>query len=103
MVHFFHEIGHVLLHGKTDLWIEGNDPSGQTAKESEANRFASNILIPPTFSNELRRLKSKSSVTDFAQKIGIAPGMVVGCLQHDGIWPQRSGNDLERNVDLANA
>jgi HTH-type transcriptional regulator/antitoxin HigA len=99
---FFHEIGHVLLHGKTDLWIEGNEPSKETVKEAEADQFSRNLLIPPASRSELKELKSKSSVIDFAQQMGIAPGIVVGRLQHDGIWPPGNGNGLKRKLDLAN-
>jgi HTH-type transcriptional regulator/antitoxin HigA len=43
-----------------------------------------------------------SSVIDFSRRMGIAPGIVVGRLQHDGIWPQGNGNGLKRKLDLAN-
>jgi HTH-type transcriptional regulator / antitoxin HigA len=98
---FFHEIGHVLLHGKTDLWIEDTRSSGSDPREAEANEFSRDFLIPPAVAADLRNLKSKSAVTDFARLSGIAPGIVVGRLQHDHIWPPRNGNGLKRKFDLS--
>jgi HTH-type transcriptional regulator / antitoxin HigA len=97
----FHEIGHVLLHGKTDLWIEDGHSSNKDPKEAEADRFSSDLLISPADVPALLALKSKSAVIDFAQRIGIAPGIVVGRLQHDHVWPPQNGNGLKRKIDLA--
>lgn len=41
---FFHEVGHILLHGKKDIFLENAGVSGQDeTKEKEADAFASNI------------------------------------------------------------
>src|SRR5690606_11972851 len=83
---FFHEAGHILLHGKKELFLEsttgidGMDPE----KEEEANIFAQKELIPPkaldAFIAECDY--SQTAIRKFAQEIGIAPGIVVGQLQH---------------------
>lgn len=86
---FFHEAGHILLHGKTSAFIDDEssfEDSGDD-KEDEANKFASDFLIPR---DEYRRFlqKRKYSCTEivkFARTIGIAPGIVVGRLQHDRV------------------
>jgi HTH-type transcriptional regulator/antitoxin HigA len=100
---FFHEIGHVLLHGKSELWIEGNGSSEDNQKEAEADRFSRDLLIPPAVAAGLRDLKSKAGVVDFAHRAGIAPGIVVGRLQHDGAWLPANGNGLKRRIDLSNS
>lgn len=42
---FFHEIGHVLLHGKKDVFLEDKEYLNlQKEKEMEADRFASEVL-----------------------------------------------------------
>lgn len=42
---FFHEIGHILLHGKKDVFLEDKEYlDQQKEKEMEADRFASEIL-----------------------------------------------------------
>ncbi|MEV4833518.1 HigA family addiction module antitoxin [Nonomuraea sp. NPDC049486] len=96
---FFHEMGHIVLHGKNDIWIE-DSVSADDPKEAEADRFASDLLIPRTLLPRLSSLKSLGSVEEFAHELGIAPGIVVGRLQHDGFWPASQGNRLKRKVDL---
>ena len=43
---FFHEIAHVLRHGKTDVWIEATS-SPDDPREAEADKFSRDVLIPP--------------------------------------------------------
>ncbi len=81
---FFHEAGHILLHGKKEIFID--DSKGYLSnEEEEANRFARNIIISE---DEYKKFISKKKFFDvdiktFAEKIGIHPGIVVGMLQHD--------------------
>jgi len=42
---FFHEAGHILLHPKKDIFIELEQAEDRL--ENEANRFATDLLIPP--------------------------------------------------------
>jgi addiction module HigA family antidote len=81
---FFHEAGHILLHSDKELILEyqGN----QDSRESEANDFSSNLLIPRKQYNKFIESGdiSTNSVERFAKSIDIAPGIVVGRLQHDG-------------------
>jgi HTH-type transcriptional regulator / antitoxin HigA len=93
----FHEAAHVLLHPKKAEFLEG---AGQdTPEEREADRFAANHLIPP---GEYERLKaaplSVERIKASADRIGIAPGIVVGRLQHDGHIPFHEGNGLKRRL-----
>lgn len=104
---FFHEAGHVLLHGRRSFIEEGNGNGRRDDRdEEEANRFASDLLIPP---REYVRLKTCSefdedTIVEFAQQLGIAPGIVVGRLQHDGLLPWRSRlNALKRRFAWARA
>jgi len=91
----FHECAHLLLHRKRELWIEdgghGTDPY-----EVEANNFASEQLIPKQHAPRLSSLRSKADVEAFAQHVGVSPGIVVGRLQHDGLWKQAHGNMLKQ-------
>jgi HTH-type transcriptional regulator/antitoxin HigA len=96
---FFHEAGHILKHGKRDIFIE--DGGDHDEKEEEANKFAADFLIP---SSEYRNFiphtghYSKPEIAEFATRIGIAPGIVVGRLQHDGKIPPQNCNDLKRTL-----
>lgn len=91
---FFHELGHLLIHGKKGTFI--NDPGPHSGAEQEADAFASRILIPPQFESHLADLQTNADVREFAKEIGISPGIVVGRLQHDKRWSFNRGNDLKQ-------
>jgi Zn-dependent peptidase ImmA (M78 family) len=101
---FFHEAGHIYLHGKRDVFIE--DQEGQAdkdEKEAEADRFAADMLIPKAqwheFVNRPRRHYSRSEITQFAREVGVAPGIVAGRLQHEDEVPHSHFNGLKRSLD----
>ncbi len=97
---FFHEAGHILLHGKREVFVE-NDLDEKGAKEAEADAFARDWLIPvPQYRAFCRRGSfSCASVSRFAHEIGIAPGIVVGRLQHDNLLGPALCNNLKKKVD----
>lgn len=87
---FFHEAAHILRHPKKAVFLEGLNSEGP--EEDEANRFASDFLIPPP---EYRGFVERADFTHraivtFARRLGIAPGIVVGRLQHDRLVPWNS-------------
>jgi HTH-type transcriptional regulator / antitoxin HigA len=91
---FFHELGHLLMHSKKEMFI--NDLGAHSGVEQEADAFASQILIPRSAEPELATLNTSQEVEEFADRIGIAPGIVVGRLQHEGRWPYNRGNELKQ-------
>ena len=94
---FFHGAAHISLHGKRDVFVE--DGHSDTEEEREADRFAADLLIPPDRARELPYLKSRSAVRSFANLLQIAPGIVVGRMQHDGLMPASYCNDLKGKLD----
>lgn len=92
---FFHEAGHILLHGKRSVFVEEHPGREDTPEEREANAFAGDCLIPPSHRRVLPLLKTKAAIRSFAQELGVSPGIVVGRLQHDGFLPQSHCNDLK--------
>ena len=70
-------------------------------RENQANQFAANILIPLSDADDLPGLKSHAAVETFAESIGIAPGIVVGRLQHEKIIPYRNLNRLKERYQWA--
>ena len=92
---FFHEAGHILLHGKKDVFIEED---GKNSKEDEADKFASDFLIPSKQYREFIQSGrcSQTVIQRFATDIGIAPGIVVGRLQHDHKISYSYCNDLKK-------
>jgi HTH-type transcriptional regulator / antitoxin HigA len=80
---FFHELGHILLHGKKEVFIECNDDKNEY--EEEADRFASEVLID---NKEYKVFLNnddfnKESILKFADKIKIHPAIIIGRLAHD--------------------
>lgn len=95
---FYHEAGHVLLHGKKMLFVD--DEATEGPREEEANSFAEAYLIPPEYRQRVKRLRSKVQVRQFAKELGIAPGIVVGQYQYlTGKWAWF--NDLKRELYLS--
>lgn len=95
----FHEAGHILNDSKKETYIDvdyQDDP-----REQNANRFAANLLIPEEYEEDLQGLHSYQSVEAFADEIGIAPGIVVGRLQCEGIIPYSHLNKLRVRLDWA--
>lgn len=100
---FFHEAGHILLHGKKTVFVEADFDGDE--QEQEADRFAADALVPP---NAIRDLRSRTALTerviiDVAKQLGIAPGIVVGRLQHERAVPFNRFNGLKIRYELANA
>ena len=92
---FFHEAGHLLLHGKKARFLEGDIE--QSSKEEEANQFAASELIPDTYAHKLETLPIDAhTVIRAAREIGISPGILVGQLQHLGRVGPKQLNALKR-------
>lgn len=93
---FFHEAGHLLLHSKKALFLEGVSTIS-TKEEGEADDFAARILIPTKFQQELQNLSADGrEVMRFARLVGVSPGIVVGQLQHLGRIKHNQLNNLRR-------
>ena len=95
---FFHEAGHILKHGKRDIFIDTDKLDDDNIKEAEANKFARDLLIDPISYKKFTQFNpiySEVKVRTFAEQIGIAPGIVVGRLQHDGKLPYHYLNKLK--------
>ncbi len=93
---FFHEAGHLLLHSPGATFVDG-DAAELTEKEREANSFAASSLIPMSEHERMLNLRSNmNAVVRFAVSLGIAPGIVVGQLQHHGVISPSQLNGLKR-------
>lgn len=100
---FFHEAGHIMLHGKKDIFLE--DAKGTNMdmqKEAEANAFAESNLLPGA---ELQEILDAPPITEekilsFAQRFRTPPGVIVGRLQRLKKMPYSKANGLRRKIDL---
>ena len=103
---FFHEAGHLIESPGKDYVDfspgKAGERSPQDDAEQVADEFAGRLLIPE---HEYQGLLahgdfSKGAVVGFAEHVGIAPGIVVGRLQHDKAIPWSSLNFLKRPMRL---
>lgn len=83
---FFHEAGHIVLHSKKLTFLELAKDGMSSTEEREADTFAQELLIPPGLFPLIKHSRmTESEIRAFSGKIGIAPGIVVGRLQKEGL------------------
>ncbi len=81
----FHEVAHLLLHFDQMPILE-NTGLIEDEYEREANEYAAHTIVPLPYREELFSLGgSRFPIINFAKKVGVAPGLIVGQLQHEGI------------------
>lgn len=98
---FFHEIGHILLHEKKSIFID-IELDDEMEREIEANVFARESLVPTAKYKEFisRGRFFPKDIIDFSEHIKIAPGIVVGMLQHDKLIQYSWHNRLKQKYEL---
>lgn len=99
---FFHEAAHILKHGKKLVFVDSGEAVNDEL-EREADQFARDILIPPQYGWDIAQMWPRCSRVDvlsFARRVRIAPGVVVGRLQHEGM-DRRFLNDLKVTIEWA--
>ncbi|MDI3240235.1 ImmA/IrrE family metallo-endopeptidase [Arthrobacter sp. AL08] len=94
---FFHEAGHLLLHGD-DLMHIDDDPGefASNEAESQANTFSADTLWPLEDRPSSLAKPSKRTIVRMAAEAGTSPGIVVGQLQSSGVLDHAEGNYLKR-------
>jgi HTH-type transcriptional regulator / antitoxin HigA len=97
---FFHEAAHILLHPKRDVFVELNGTTD--SREDEANRFACDVLVPPTAWQVVVQTQPRSAaeVQALAKRLGIAPGILVGRLQRERLLPWTHLNALKTKLEF---
>ena len=96
----FHEAAHIILHSRKAIFMDSAN-GDNTGIEAEANDWASNMLIPRSAWKQFIATFSfdAASVQSFAEEQGIAPGIVVGMLQHEGHLPWSHMNGLKVRLE----
>ena len=85
---FFHELAHILYHGKKEIFIEGIDSiSPDKEKEDEADAFASRMLLSDKERNEIFQYFDYDTelIMELSRKLKRHPGIIVGQLQREGL------------------
>jgi len=101
---FFHEAGHILLHGKKEIFLENMEyPDKIDVKEREADEFA--IKWTLTKEQELEIMAnghiSSSDIKEFAKKFRTHPAIIIGRLQHDKYIAYSVGREFIEKVELS--
>ncbi len=107
----FHEAAHILLHSNKQVFIDPirsqapDTECKESEAESEADKWAQDFLIPRAqwdeFANSFQG--NPLQVRLFAEQQGIAPGIIVGRLQHQRLLPWNRLNDLKVNLEWSDA
>lgn len=97
---FYHEAGHILLHGKKDVFIE--DVKGvelDQKQEHEADNFASRwLLTDEQYQQVIQRPVTPDSITAYARQFGTHPAIIVGRLEHKGLLKHNRYRHLKAEV-----
>ncbi len=95
---FFHELGHILLHGnKKNIFFENlNNLNLENDYEKEANKFASNLLLTDEqFEIVLKELERNQEplkvIRENARKFGTHPDIIIGRLLYRNTKLYKSG------------
>lgn len=100
---FFHEVGHILLHGKKDIFLESIEYSDKDLKkEKEADDFAIKWTLSKAEEDEIIKTPElyEEDIVAFAKKFGTHPAIIIGRLQHDGIIGYDVGREFIAAVEL---
>ncbi len=100
---FFHEAGHILLHGKKDIFLENiaySDKDNQ--KEKEADGFAIRWTLSKEEQNQIMEKPgiNEDDIVSFAKKFNTHPAIIIGRLQHDGHISHALGRRFFEPVDF---
>jgi len=99
----YHELGHILYHGKKDIFIEGLENIEQdNEKEKEADNFAARMLISEKEMSIIQRypIYNLAIILKLSRELQIHPGILVSQLQREGLISYRNGllNRLKKKV-----
>ena len=87
---FYHELGHILYHGKKDIFIDGIKNINQDkAKEDEADSFASRMLLSEKERNEIFKHISfnKALIINLSKKFKVHQAIILAQLRREKLVP----------------
>lgn len=102
---FFHELGHIILHGKKYISLENIDfAASDKEKEQEAHDFAVKHTFSKEQENKLLREHPASISTDdivnYAREFNTHPAMIIGRLQFLKLIPYSLGHEFIVPINL---
>ncbi len=100
---FFHEAGHIILHGKKDIFLEDIEYSeADLQKEKQANDYA----VTWTFSNEEEQEVLKATpltiekIESFAKKFNTHPALIIGRFHKKELLHYSQGREFFVKLDF---
>lgn len=100
---FYHEAGHILKHGKKEIFLEDLHGSPiDEAKEKEANLFAQKYLFPQAAYDSLtaHMRYNEKDFLEYAARFETHPAIIVGQLQHAGLIGYQQFNQFKVPINL---
>jgi plasmid maintenance system antidote protein VapI/Zn-dependent peptidase ImmA (M78 family) len=102
---FFHEAGHIILHGKKYISLENiNFSEADPIKEEQAHRFAESWTLTKEQENEILQNmpRGPEDIMYYAKKFKTHPAIIIGRFQHREIIPYSFGREFIEPIDLSN-
>lgn len=99
----FHELGHVLLHGKKDIFLEEEMcNNAKDEREIDADKFASEYLLREVDYLDIKKEHNYSEVGIYqaSTKYHVHPSIVVGRLHFDKELQYYTHNNLMKKINL---
>jgi len=101
---FFHELGHILLHGKRDKFLSFSKEQSCKIKEKEADAFAINTLINDV--DAYKKLSNqkpvkKTEIIELATTENIDKGIIIGRLAKEGKISWQIAHKYRRRLIIA--
>lgn len=100
---FFHEAGHILLHGKKDIFLEQVEYSEKDiAKEEQADKFAVKWTLTEEEEKEILTATPlrEEDIRIFANRFNTHPAIIIGRLQHKKLIPYSLGRHFFEPVEI---
>ncbi|MBC8487642.1 MAG: ImmA/IrrE family metallo-endopeptidase [Bacteroidetes bacterium] len=101
---FFHEAGHILLHGKKYISLENiNFSEADPEKEREAHDFSEEWTFTKKQEKEVIDAAplDGNDIIAFAKKFNTHPAIIIGRLHHKQLIPFSVGREFIKPIDLA--
>ena len=100
---FFHELGHIIIHGKKDIFLEEAGLEGQDLiKETEANVFASDTLLSRKDEQDLilHYSFSDKGIREASRKFSVHPSIIAGRLKHLGYLSYSQAQAFNKHIEI---
>jgi plasmid maintenance system antidote protein VapI/Zn-dependent peptidase ImmA (M78 family) len=101
---FFHEAGHILLHGKKYISLENiNFSESDPMKEQEAHKFAEEWTFSEEQENEVLSTSplTEDDIISYAEKFNTHPAIIIGRFHHKGLLPFSVGRKFIIPLNLS--